>query len=142
MEENTEINDLVIKKKKYSYIVLIIVFIASVVCSNIYFNSLKENNNVQEIESGDSVEASGEMVDTIESGESNSGEGIGKVDNQVEENNEQQTAEIPETKIVEKVETEKTNSTTSKRVIDPDKPMVALTFFMLGMLLIWKRLAI
>ena len=38
-----ETNDLVIRKKKYAYIILIIVFVASVVGSSTYFSSLKKN---------------------------------------------------------------------------------------------------
>ena len=48
-----ETNDLVIRKKKYAYIILIIVFVASVVGSSTYFSSLKKNG-----EAGISGEAS------------------------------------------------------------------------------------
>ena len=127
-----ETNDLVIRKKKYAYIILIIVFVASVVGSSTYFSSLKKNGeagisgeasrdksgeNIVVTSGKEIVEVSGEVVspdipkpienetpkdDEIENNGNVSGDGISSVTG--------------------------INYFEGNRKLDPNKPMVALTF--------------
>lgn len=114
MDENNEINELVIRKKKYAYILLIIVFVVSVVASNVYFSSLKESQDI--INSGD---ASGEenVFNSGESVENNSGE-------IAEEKSDDEKVESGENV----GEVTGINYFEGNRKLDPNKPMVALTF--------------
>lgn len=116
MDENNETNELVIRKKKYAYILLIIVFVVSVVGSNVYFSSLKEFQNM--INSGD---ASGEenVFNSGENVENNSGEIVG-------ERNEDEKVENESCENVSGVTG--INYFEGNRKLDPNKPMVALTF--------------
>ena len=132
MDENT--NELVIRKKKYAYIYLIIVFVASVVCSNIYFSSFEvigSDFSGEFVKSGEILENNGYIdvdfenqgQDIIYSGDIFIGENIeiqisGELD---EENKDEET--INENKNDDNIEYYATN-----RKLDPNKPMVALTF--------------
>ena len=138
MDENIEVSDLVIKRKKYSYMLLILVFVLSVAGSNWYFNSLKASN--ANALSGDSIVSSGEFVFNFASGEKIEQEDK-EIENQIEkeddiksgienniENTIQDTTEDVEQKDEEEIIIDKVISSVNNRTIDPEKPMVALTF--------------
>lgn len=127
-----ETNDLVIRKKKYAYIILIIVFVASVVGSSTYFSSLKKN---------------GEAGISGEAGRDKSGENIGVTsgENLRETSGEVASPDIPkpienETPKDDEIENNGNESGDGissvtginyfegNRKLDPNKPMVALTF--------------
>lgn len=119
MDDYIQTNELVInKKKKYAYILLIIVLIGSIICSNMYFKSLQndEFHGVSvEIESGDITkpdDISGEEInDIIISGDKN----ISGENNEIIEDI---SGEVIENK----------DYYANNRVLDANKPMVALTF--------------
>ena len=127
-----ETNELVVRKKKYAYIILIIVFVASVVGSSTYFSSLKKNGEAgisREI-SGDK---SGEDIVVI------SGEEIGEVSGEVVSPDipkpiENETSKDNEIENNGNVSGDGISSVTGinyfegNRKLDPNKPMVALTF--------------
>lgn len=127
-----ETNELVIRKKKYAYIILIIVFVASVVGSSAYFSSLKENG-VAGISGEVSGEKSGEKMVVI------SGENIGETSGEIItpdilKPNENETSKDDEIKNDENTSGDGISSVTGinyfegNRKLDPSKPMVALTF--------------
>lgn len=127
-----ETNELVIRKKKYAYIILIIVFVASVVGSSAYFSSLKENG-VAGISGEVSGEKSGEKMVVI------SGENIGEISGEIItpdilKPNENETSKDDEIKNDENTSGDGISSVTGinyfegNRKLDPSKPMVALTF--------------
>lgn len=119
-----ETNELVIRKKKYAYIILIIVFVASVVGSSAYFSSLKENG-VAGISGEVSGEKSGENI------EETSGEIITP---DILKPNENETSKDDEIKNNGNASGDGISSVTGinyfegNRKLDPSKPMVALTF--------------
>ena len=126
-----ETNELVVRKKKYAYIILIIVFVASVVGSSTYFSSLKKNEKI-EISGEISGDKSSEIL--VISGESigdSSGEVISP---DAVAPNENDTSKDDETEKSENVSGDEISSVTGinyfegNRKLDPDKPMVALTF--------------
>lgn len=122
-------NELAIRKKKYAYIILIIVFVASVVGSSTYFSLLKKNGEAKI--SGDK---SGENIVVI------SGENIGDESGEIVNPDLQKPidngtiSKDNETQNNEKVSGDGVSSVTGinyfegNRKLDPNKPMVALTF--------------
>lgn len=127
-----ETNDLVIRKKKYAYIILIIVFVASVVGSSTYFSSLKKNGEAG-ISGEASSDKSGENI-VVTSGEEIvevSGEVVGP---DIPKPNENETPKDDEIENNGNVSGDGISSVTGinyfegNRKLDPNKPMVALTF--------------
>lgn len=140
MDEYT--NELVVRKKKYAYIFLIIVFVASVVLSDLYFSSLEAmtNNYSGEIlESGEYIYSGEDIEVTIQDFINNndvildnivvddkSGEIIQDIIVSDIENNE---VIEDEEKVIDYIEeNEEINYEITSRALDPNKPMVALTF--------------
>ena len=116
-------NNLVVRKKKYAYIFLIVIFLVSVVGSNLYFSSLKDEENKYisgDVESSGETESSG---DEFNNEDVSSGEII--VDNASNEN-----IDIINSESGEDVSGDATsiNYFANNRKLDPNKPMVALTF--------------
>ena len=126
-----ETNELVVRKKKYAYIILIIVFVASVVGSSTYFSSLKKNEEI-EISGEISGDKSGEIL--VISGESIGDSSGDVISPDAVAPNENDTSKDDETEKNENVSGDGISSVTGinyfegNRKLDPDKPMVALTF--------------
>lgn len=137
-------NELVIRKKKYAYIYLIVVFVASVVCSNIYFSSFEVMGSGID-ESGETLK-SGEVINEVLSGEVsdelNNFLASGEQDEETDKVHEDIKNEVISDKINED-ENQVSNNTElndeniqngnlnyfeTNRKLDPNKPMVALTF--------------
>lgn len=137
-------NELVIWKKKFGYSILVVVFIASVIGSNLYFSMLKRDLAASEINKD--ILVSGDVLenfsgDLFVSGESNfSGDvqagiidsnDITNGDSEISKNeqSDENKSENPENVNDDKKDNENNvNYFVSNRKLDPNKPMVALTF--------------
>ena len=141
MDEYT--NELVIRKKKYAYIYLIIIFVASVVISNLYFNSLEamESNYVfsgdyivsGEISTNQNLDINIDENINNEIVDINSGDLVIENTNTINGSDENETL-VEEDNIInkepikEEIQDTEINYYTSNRLLDPNKPMVAFTF--------------
>lgn len=123
MDEFIKTNELVVRKKKYSYIFLIVIFLISVVGANLYFSSLKEDTKEYAM-SGDII--SGDIYAGVD------------IDNELaynefyDESGENLFEDISGDFVIgddiDKTSNDQEFYFLGNRELDPSKPMVALTF--------------
>lgn len=146
MDEYT--NELVIRKKKYAYIYLIIVFVASVVCSNLYFSSFEvmgsDGISGEIVDSGEHLKneiyvdsskniyenLENDIKDYINSGEIISNEvSVNVVSGEIEDVKEDEDIKQDDEEVNQDIiNDDKLDYYGTNRTLDPNKPMVALTF--------------